>query len=187
MTDELRNLVERLRAGDEAAFEEAVRRFTALVFAQAYSVVGNSHDARDVCQDVFISLYRKVDTIRKPSALKGFLRTAARNRALDILRKKKGGGVSLDALGEVEHENDEPDPSSEIERQEEKVQRKQLVSDAITQLPKDQQEVIKLRYEKRLSYAQIAKELNTGLAVVRGRLYRAHKALAGKLGSHFPE
>ena len=187
MTDELRNLVERLRAGDEAAFEEAVRRFTALVFAQAYSVVGNTHDARDVCQDVFITLYQKVNTIRKPSALKGFLRTAARNRALDILRKKRTGGVSLDALGDAEHEDDAPEPATEIERQEHDLEKQQRVSQAIAQLPNDQQEVIKLRYEKRLSYADIAKELNTGLAVVRGRLYRAHKALAGKLGSHFSE
>ena len=183
MTEEIHILVANLRAGDQHAYEEVVKRFSNLVFSQAYSITSNVEDAKEVTQEVFLNLFRKIDTLRKPEALKSFLGRSARNRALDFLRRRKGNSVSLEVIGELEHESNAPLPGFNLMKEEEGLEMKKEVAEAISQLPPDQQTVIRLRYEENLSYAEIAKRLDSGLNIVRGRLYRAHKTLAGKLGS----
>ncbi len=182
MTDSTSDLVHRLRDGDDTAFSELVAQWQSFVISHAYSVTGNTEDAKEVAQEVFINLYRKIGTLRDPAALKAFLRTAARNRALDHLRRRRGTTVPLDSIAEVEEPSDHRSPEGGMSQSEDSALVKRAILEALNELPPDQQEVIRLRYERNWSYSEIADYLGENLAVVRGRLYRAHKSLAGKLG-----
>ncbi|RKY16601.1 MAG: hypothetical protein DRP90_07745 [Planctomycetota bacterium] len=184
MADEIRNLAERLRTGDEKAFERIVRLFESFVFTQAYSVLGNVEEARDVVQDVFMRLFEKRESIRKPEALIPFLRITARNRALDVLRRKRCSPLPPDLAGPSSEGGGAGDPEADLLRVEESRDLTEAVKAAVADLPPDQREVIRLRYELRLSYAEIAEYLGCNRSVVRGRLYRAHKTLAGRLAPH---
>ncbi|MFA4987694.1 MAG: sigma-70 family RNA polymerase sigma factor [Candidatus Brocadiia bacterium] len=181
MDDSISTLARKLRDGDSDAFDELVRRFSGMVFAQAYSVLGNAEDAREAAQDVFLSLLKNAGAIRQPEALPGFLKRAARNKALDYLRRRHPA-VPLDCLGERESDNDEHLPGAGIQEEERDSAISGKLAEAIADLPEDQREVIRLRYSRGYSYSEIAEYLNVGLDVVRGRLYRAHKSLEGRLG-----
>jgi RNA polymerase sigma-70 factor (ECF subfamily) len=181
MTDSLSDLAQRLRDGDRTAFEQFVRDWQGFVYANAYAVTGNADDAREVAQEVFVNLYRKIDSLREPAALKSFLRTAARNRALDFVRRRRSCHVSLDSIGELEEPAGDNEPERGLFASEDNEMLRSSLREALAELPGDQQEVIRLRYERGYSYAEIAECIGEGDAVVRGRLYRAHKALAGRL------
>lgn len=187
MTDQIRNLVERLRLGDRDAFEQLVRRYSNFVFSQAYAVLGNEDESRDVAQEVFIKLFEKHAALERPEAFVAYLKIMARNKALDRLRRNRCGGVPLDSFAELNIEADCLDPCDEMAHNERLNDLKRRLKDAITELPVDQQEIIRLRYEHRLSYNEIAEKLDCGLNVVRGRLYRAHKSLSGLLGPYLRE
>ena len=69
------------------SFEELYRRHVQAVFRFALSVTGDRAAAEDVTSDVFLALYRNLDTIDE-SLLPGWLLTAARNRARDVWRRR---------------------------------------------------------------------------------------------------
>ena len=87
MTSEER-LLARLREGDEAALGEIIERYTPYVGAIVWNIVRESlgpEDAQELVSDVFCALWRNADKAR-PEALKGYLGSIARHRALNALR-----------------------------------------------------------------------------------------------------
>src|SRR6266508_992164 len=56
------DLVRRIKAGDERAFEEMVNRYNARVYSLSYGVLRNPQDAEEATQDAFLTLYRKIGT-----------------------------------------------------------------------------------------------------------------------------
>ncbi|HEX5273260.1 MAG TPA: sigma-70 family RNA polymerase sigma factor, partial [Gemmataceae bacterium] len=69
-------LVERLRRGDGAAFEELLRAHTGRLLAVARRLLGNEEDARDAVQDAFLSAYRSIDRFDGQAALGTWLHRA---------------------------------------------------------------------------------------------------------------
>ena len=55
-------LVERCRAGDDLAWESLIRRFQARVYGVAYHYLRNSEEARDAAQEIFVKVYRRLDS-----------------------------------------------------------------------------------------------------------------------------
>ena len=83
-------LVERCRAGDAAAWNELVDRFSRYVFAIAVRVFRLSeHEAEDVFQDVFARTFERLDSLRDDSAIRPWLAQMTRNACVDRLRAGK--------------------------------------------------------------------------------------------------
>ena len=76
------NLIERLKKGDEAAFKEIVESSQGLVYNTALGIVQNPEDAEDVTQEVFVQVFRKLDTFRGESAFTKWLHRLTINHVL---------------------------------------------------------------------------------------------------------
>jgi RNA polymerase sigma-70 factor, ECF subfamily len=83
-----RALVDRVRQGDLAAFEEMYRAHSGRLYSVAYRMLGNQADAEDLLQEIFLTAHRKLDSFRGESALGTWLYRLATNLCLDHLRSR---------------------------------------------------------------------------------------------------
>jgi RNA polymerase sigma-70 factor (ECF subfamily) len=86
--DEDRRLVARCRAGERDACEELYRRHAPRVLGLARRMVNSAEDAEDAVQDVFLAVFRKLETFRGESSLSTWLYRLAMNVCLDRLRSR---------------------------------------------------------------------------------------------------
>jgi RNA polymerase sigma-70 factor (ECF subfamily) len=77
------------RRGEREAFGRLYRRHAPAVYGLALRVLGDAASAEDVAQDVFLSMLDKADTLREPERLRSWLKRAAANACIDLLRKRR--------------------------------------------------------------------------------------------------
>lgn len=94
-------LVERCLNGDLGAFEDLYRQHSTRLYNLAFRMVGNAADAEDLLQDIFLTVYRKLESFRGASALGTWLYRLGMNVCLDRLRSKAARqDQATDALDE---------------------------------------------------------------------------------------
>lgn len=176
-------LLERLRAGDEAACENLVREHTARLLAVARRYMRNEEDARDAVQEAFIAAFRAVGRFEGGSSLSTWLHRIAINCCLMKLRSgRRRPEASIEDLlptfDETGHRvlGDEAWPES-VEAALEKRQTREGVRAAIARLPEKYRAVILLRDIEELSTEEAARMLGTTPTAVKVRLHRARQAL----------
>jgi RNA polymerase sigma-70 factor, ECF subfamily len=161
-------LAERLRAaagGDQQAFEALYHRYVRMVHAILLARVRRS-DVDDLVQDVFVSAFSRLASLREPSAFGGWLAAIARNRATDHQRQ---------AHDEVELPRHLPGGTEvEIAALD--------VLDAIRSLPDAYRETLLMRLMEGMTGAEIADRTGLTPASVRVNLHRGMKQLRRKLG-----
>src|SRR2546425_3014354 len=110
-----RALVERVRAGDVAAFEPLVEKYRQRVYRLAYNVLRNSEDAYDVAQEAFIKAYQAMPGFRGQSAFYTWLFRIVMNVAHDKARQRgaQGRAFGTERVTEEEWERTMPDPGEE--------------------------------------------------------------------------
>ena len=136
----------------------------------ATRLTGNLETARDVVQDTFLKLCREKPE-RLNSHLPEWLFTVCRNRAFDVLRKERRQQElpeDLPATG--------PTPSAAAETND--------VLQALDQLPANQQEVIRLKFQNGLSYREISRVTNLSVSNVGFLIHTGIKSLRRSLLSH---
>lgn len=158
-TDE--GLLARAQGGDTAAFEMLVQRYTGPLHAFAARMVGPD-DAPDVVQHVFIQCHGALPRLRADTPLRPWLYRVARNRCLDLLRHRRALPTDApradpdddtDALANV------PDAGPSLDALAERGDLQRVLSEAIAALPPKYREVVLLRYEGELTFAEIAETL----------------------------
>ena len=82
-------LLEEARKGDNAAFQQIVERYESLVAGTVVGMLGNTQEAEDVAQEVFIRFYKSMQQFRGDSALGTYLTRIAINLSLNALKKQK--------------------------------------------------------------------------------------------------
>lgn len=178
-----RALVQRARAGDEDAFGALVRANYEPVFRLVFSIVRNEHDARDVCQEVWIAAWRAISDFRGDAKLTTWLHPIAVRRSIDHLRGRKRWVarflpfLSNDGM-EPPGVEGAPSPRDEVEANE----RSDRFERAIATLPAKHRAVLALREIEGLSYDEIAKTMNLRPGTVMSRLHNARRLLARKIG-----
>ncbi len=185
-------LVERLKTGEEAAFEALLARYQGKVYRLAMSFTRNPEDAEEVLQDVFLTVYRKIGSFDGRSAFGTWLYRIAVNAALMKLR---GRGPIQESLEEYLPQFTEdgrhtrmvvdwtPGPEEQLLRQE----RTLVVREAIEALPPDYKAVLVLRDLEGLSNGEVAEIMDTSVLAVKARLHRARLVLRGKLERYMTE
>jgi RNA polymerase sigma-70 factor (ECF subfamily) len=83
-------LASRLREGDVTAYEELYRRHGTRLYNLAYRMLGQTADAEDLLQEIFLQVFRRIDTFKGDAALGTWLYRMAMNLCLDRLRSKAG-------------------------------------------------------------------------------------------------
>ena len=177
-------LIARCAAGDEVACAELVAAHQRMVYGLALNLLGDRNDALDLCQDVFLRVFRTLSSFRGQSALRTWIYRIAVNQASNRRRwwsrRRQGEQVSLD-----EHLRKFGDVVSMQAIQPDRLLASQETSEKIWQalgrLPFDQRTALILREVDGLRYEEIAFTLDVAVGTVKSRLTRARQALRADL------
>lgn len=172
-------LVARLRAGDHLAFGVLYDRYARAVYSLALSIVRDPAAAEDVTQELFLQLWRYPDLYQPERGPFGswFLR-AARNRAVDVLRRRKRHWqLEKSALGLVTLASSEDDPDDIVSLDDAAGR----VRRALAQLEPELRQVVELTYFGGLTQREIAEQLGIPLGTVKSRVRSALRRLAEAL------
>ena len=169
MSEEDGLLVQRVLAGDRAAFEALVAAHLTRAQAVARAVLGNQSAIDDVVQEAFLRAYHRLGQLTEPATFPSWLATIVRHEAVNYLRRAaRVRNVELtEADAKARPEDTEPreDPLLEPLRR------------ALSRLSPDYREILALKYEANCDYQKIADTLGLSLANVEKKLYRARQAL----------
>jgi RNA polymerase sigma-70 factor (ECF subfamily) len=176
---DLDTVLERCRCGDELAWESLVRQFQARVFALAYHYAGNSEDARDLAQEIFVKVYRNMRKCPEADHFLPWLFRIARNSSIDSLRRKRAR-PQLAHVSE-KHVDTLRDQGTDPEQHWLKEARRDLFKKALQMLTKLNREIIILREIQGLSFEEVAGILKVPIGTLKSRSHRARLELAEKV------
>ena len=162
-------LIEEFRHGNEKAFNPLVLRYQEKIYWVVRRLLPDHDEADDVVQDIFVKVYRSLNTFKGDSSFYTWLYRIAMNLSLnEIRRKKTRRAFSLDD-NVAQHESKDPLPLEMLEREE----RTKLIKDAIERLPEKQKKVFVLRYYEELPYEEISKILKTSVGGLKANYFHA--------------
>jgi len=159
-------LVERVKSGDQRAFEQIVHKYRPMMARLIVGMLGNQQDADDVGQETFIRFYRSVHQYKGDASLGTYLTRIAINLALNELkRRQRRRWVSLDeklyvSQGDVHYSDNN-----------------ELVQKSLEQLEPKYRTVVVLRLIQGFSTKETAQILKLPLGTVLSRLARAQEKL----------
>lgn len=176
-----KQLVAKYRSGDEAALEALIRRYLPVIFNFSRRYAGNSDNASDITQDVFIKVWKNIKKFNTSKKFKTWIFTLAKNTAIDWLRKKKALPFSmLEKEGNNSLDNLTDTAPSVIDQISQKLSNRQLAL-AVERLPFKYNSVINLRNKRELTFKEISQVLKEPLNTVKSRYRRALLLLKKKL------
>ncbi|MFA6242828.1 MAG: sigma-70 family RNA polymerase sigma factor [Candidatus Hydrogenedentales bacterium] len=167
-----RHLASRAQAGDQEAFGKLVHRYIGIAHAVAYAQTGNRHDSEDIAQDVFLAAYQALGTLRDTSSFGPWLTTMARNKAIDLVRKRERRAQLATELDPAAGSSSE-DPASH--------ERHEIVRQQVMALEEGPREVLLMHYFAGKSVREIAAALHIEKPAAQKRLARARETLSANL------
>jgi RNA polymerase sigma-70 factor, ECF subfamily len=180
-------LLARLRAGEDAAWEQLVRAETPKLLRVVRRIVGGEDEARDMLQESFVTAFRALPAFDGRSRVSTWLYRIAVNAALMRLRRRKHlAECSVDELlpGFLEdgHRRD-PGPAwrSTPEEDVERARLQSLVRERIAELPETHREALLLYDIQGLETAEVAQALGVSVGALKTRVHRARQALRALL------
>ena len=182
-------LVERVAAGDHGAFEELFNQYRHKVFSLSYRMTGNTSDAEDLCQEIFLQVLRKIGSFEGRSLFSTWLYRVATNRSRDYLRGKKRTPNLVshdDPAGESGHDDytGHVKMTGEPETRALSSEAQALVQDALLELPVSLRTPLVLHELEGLQYQEVAQTLHLPVGTVKSRIFRARIKLAEILEPH---
>ena len=198
------NLLARCRRGDPDAWDELFNRHYAAAGRFVFQLASDfsREDVEEVCQEVFLSVIRNLESFHGESQFQTWLFRIAANKARDYREKlhaaKRGGGQTPLSLNAEDAESgltldppsDKPSPDVDLLN----VERAELVREALDQIGEPCREIIELRYFGDLSYEELSADLKLNPKTVSSRLSKcldkleaiARKIFSGEKTGAFP-
>ncbi|MEP6643714.1 MAG: sigma-70 family RNA polymerase sigma factor [Acidobacteriaceae bacterium] len=156
------SLVSAIRAGGSHGMAELYDRYSGIVYAVALRVLGDTGAAEDVLQEVFLQLWRNPGLFDSSRGnLAPWLAVITRNRAIDVLRKRKPETDIADVVLSVQ-----PDMAGEAGRS----QAMEKVRDTIGSMPTAQRDALQMAYFEGLSHSEIAAKTGEPLGTIKTRI-----------------
>jgi RNA polymerase sigma-70 factor, ECF subfamily len=168
-------LLSRVRSGDQGAMADLFDRYSGVLYSVALRVLKDPGQAEDIMQDIFIQVLRKPDSFASGrGSLGGWLAVVTRNRAIDLLRKRRPSD-SVEDVVLVSKTN----TASEAERN----VLMEKVRVVMADLPPDQKTSVELAYFDGMSHTEIAEKTGEPLGTVKTRIRLAMITLRKALGT----
>jgi len=176
------DLIKKAQEGDVEAFEQLIRDYEKRILNYCFRMMGNLSDAEDAAQEVFVKIFRFIDSFNGQSSFSTWLYRIASNVCLDLLRKAKRQPKDTVSIyqendeGEeysIAIEDTEPDPYERAQLSE----AQKVLKEALNQLSDEHKQVIILRDIEGLSYEEIAEAMGTAPGTVKSRINRARQML----------
>jgi RNA polymerase sigma-70 factor (ECF subfamily) len=164
-------LVRGMAAGDTGALDALYARHGPAILSFLVARLYDRQAAEEVLQDVMLAAWHSAADFRGDSSVRTWLLVIARNRAINMHRKRKLPIISFSDALEAQATDTEP-----LERVARKA-RHAAVREALDHLPAPQREVLTLAFFHHLSGPEIAEVLDIEIGTVKSRLHRAKDAL----------
>ncbi len=171
-------LIAKAKNGNKKAMEKIYESTCDELFCYCLQLCGNEHDAQDLMQDTYLTVFEKLEQYRRDDNFKGWIHTIALHKYYNRLRAEK-----------PQLRTEEPDESVETvselyapESYAEKKELQKLLNDIIAECLSDTQRLtVTLYYYDEMSIGEIAKELDCPEGTVKTRLYHSRKILKDEL------
>ena len=171
-------LIQRILAGDQSAFNTLVRKYQKSVHAYVWRKIDDFHTAEEITQDIFLRVYEKLSTLKDPNKFVGWLYVIAARHCFAWYEKKRLPMQSLDAMPAAEleglayteyHTNQQREFVSERQRE--------VVKHLLQKLPVSERTTVSLHYLNDMTCEDISKSMGVSPNTVKSRLHRARKRL----------
>jgi RNA polymerase sigma-70 factor (ECF subfamily) len=187
-----RLLLARLRERDEQAFAEIVGQFEDKVFGLIYRMLGSRPEAEDVTQEVFITVFKNIESFRGEAKFSTWLLRIAANQAknrIKHLARRPTEGADPDDVSQLRALPDRPSPPVQAQiagpdAMLEAAETDKLVQQAIAMLDDDQRLLVELRDVQQLSYQEIEEITGLPEGTIKSRLHRARMAIKEWVDRH---
>lgn len=165
-------LISRLNEGDKEAWNMLIKRYSSKIYNIALNFSGNSDEAADITQDIFVKIYNNIEKFQQHYSFTSWLFRIAKNHCIDHWRKNKKYQETL----EIEDKHHQKNESAED------ILIKNLdlnkLRDTLKYLPDELRILIIMRDIQGYSYTEISEHLNIPLGTTKSRINRARIKLA---------
>lgn len=162
-------LIARVRSGERDAIAELYDRYSPLVYSVALRVLGDTSDAEDVLQDVFMQLWRHPATFdTRRGTLAPWLAVIARHRAIDILRRRRPQSDVEDVVVAID---------AELETSADRARAAEKVRGCLHNMPENQRKMLEMAFFEGMTHSEIATRTGEPLGTVKTRIRAALIAL----------
>ena len=174
-------LIARTQAGDAAAFDELIVKYSPRLYGLVYNMTSNHEDTNDVMQDVWSKAFRSIKGFRGKSSFYTWIHSIGVNMTINFL-KKRGRRVHLsldDVDAGVQHDKEfiELTAGSTPVREADLGELQIRLNEAMQKLSHDHRAVVTMFDIQGMPHAEIAKILGISEGTVRSRLFYAHRQL----------
>ena len=173
-------LIERCLAGDQHAWEQIVRIHWRKVFNVAYKFVGKHDEAEDLAQDIFLKIFKSLNTFDRRANFQTWLISVSRNLCIDHYRSVRKERETIDRdvdPGDLMPVSVEVSPYMALEARD----RVSMLREAMTSLPDTLRTAVLLRDIQELTYQEIADQLALPEGTVKSRINRGRTELARQI------
>jgi RNA polymerase sigma-70 factor (ECF subfamily) len=178
--DAIEALIQRCLQGDQVAWEQIVRQYWRKVFNVAYKFVGKHDEAEDLTQDIFLKIFKSLDTFDRRANFQTWLISISRNLCIDHYRSVRKERETIDRdvdANELTPASAEPGPVAALEQRD----RVTLLRQAMSELPDALRTAVLMRDIQELSYQEIADKLRLPEGTVKSRINRGRTELARQI------
>lgn len=159
----------------DSSIRDALAEYESKLIRYAWGITGSREQARDVVQDTFLKLCT-TDRASLNGRLAPWLYTVCRNRAFDV-RKKEGRMNVLSQEHAEARPSDAPSPGTLAEQSEDR----HAMLEVLGNLPEDQQEIFRLKFEHGMTYREISTVMKMPLSSVNATLTKALRTMRLRL------
>jgi RNA polymerase sigma-70 factor (ECF subfamily) len=178
--DAIETVIQRCLQGDQSAWDLIVRQHWRKVFNVAYKFVGKHDEAEDLAQDIFLKVFKSLDTFDRRANFQTWLVSVSRNLCIDHYRsvRKERETINRDVdAGELSPASPDESPFDAIEQRD----RVTLLRQALAALPESLRTAVLMRDIQERSYQEIADALGLPEGTVKSRINRGRTELARQI------
>lgn len=182
-------LVEAVRAGRREAFDTLVERYQRRATSIAYRLLGNLHDAMEVCQEAFVRGYRCLDTLKDPCRFGPWQLRIVTNLSLNF-RRSRGPRLSLEnclASGERSRGEQIADTAASDERPTARLaalEVEEQIRAGLSKLPAQQRAALVLFSVEQLPQKEVAEILGCSVEAVKWHVFQARRKMKVRLADY---
>lgn len=183
--DEDQALVARTQAGEAAAFDQLVVKYTPRLYGLVYNMTSNHEDTNDLLQDIFAKAYKSIRGFRGKSSFYTWIHSISVNMTLNFLKKRgRRYHVSLDDMdSSVQNDKEflELTATNSPVREADLGELQLRLNEAMMKLSDEHRAVVTMFHIQGMPHAEISKILRVSEGTVRSRLFYANRQLQNYL------
>lgn len=183
--DEDQALVARTQAGEAAAFDQLVVKYTPRLYGLVYNMTSNHEDTNDLLQDIFAKAYKAIRGFRGKSSFYTWIHSISVNMTLNFLKKRgRRYHVSLDDMdSSVQNDKEflELTATNSPVREADLGELQLRLNEAMMKLSDEHRAVVTMFHIQGMPHAEISKILRVSEGTVRSRLFYANRQLQNYL------